>query len=945
MELINSTPFRFGNIVGRVNFPHHSLTLIVKATFDLKPNEAAVPADDQLFPTGDEFAPLDRDQTGSVQYESDFAYFKPSADLLLTGSCHAPNGQAVKHCDVTFQVGDKRRTLSVLGNRYWEHTLGGGAISDPVPFVEMPINYENAFGGEEYAKNTIGKGAVRGKLLPNIEDPNHLIASANDKPEPAGFGPLNRMWQQRHCKLGTYKGDYLQKRWPWFPQDFDWSFFNAAPPELRLESYLRGDEKLYFENLHPHVSKYESHLPGIRVRCFTRAVDANSQRPVFEEVTMALDTLWVNMEDEKLILVWRGWTEVVSEEFEEISNIFVMSEPVDQVPVAVDQAHDLFKQKQAELEKQWGMTPEAPEKIVEEAKDELVHEGVKTTAEKAIQEVVAAQSVVTEAATEQFVAEQGVALETQAPFIDAKALESQVNKMLAQIGVDVENLPAQAKQQIQEQQAKLIRRFTEADPAKLAQIESQELQAQMKAELAKLDIDIDNLPPVSEKAQLEQQRFMQELGFEEDAWVGSDELKQLWEVTSAILPKMGLDPEDLSPLLEHAKKQKEKIDSQLAHKPKSGEKPETELVAEKLKKIQSRVKNGESFGGEDFSGLDLSDMDLKGVDFSGALLVGANLQNSDLSGAILNDAKLINANLTNAKINQAQMSAADCTGADLSCVEGVATNLSMAVLVNAKVIGADLSESDLSMADLSASDLSGTKFENADMSLANVSKTQLDNANLFGADLSDALFEYAQITGAKLDQVTAKDAIFSGANLTNSRFVEAKLSGADFSGGVLNDANFQGADLSEASLEKVTANNINLSHANLQKLRASEASDFSGANLEQAQGKESIWHNARLNGANFTFSKMEGADFTKASLQNVQCYGADMRFARFRKSNLTDAQMLDMNLFKGSLEKANLTRAIFNGSNLYAVEFLDAHLEKTQMGSANVKATKLLEVV
>jgi uncharacterized protein YjbI with pentapeptide repeats len=90
---------------------------------------------------------------------------------------------------------------------------------------------------------------------------------------------------------------------------------------------------------------------------------------------------------------------------------------------------------------------------------------------------------------------------------------------------------------------------------------------------------------------------------------------------------------------------------------------------------------------------------------------------------------------------------------------------------------------------------------------------------------------------------------------------------------------------------------------------------------------------------------MEGADFTKALMHNVKCYGADMRFARFRKTDLSSAQMLDMNLFKGSLEKANLTGAIFNGSNLYGVEFLEAHLEKTQLGGANVKATKLQEAV
>jgi uncharacterized protein YjbI with pentapeptide repeats len=929
LELINTTPFQFGNIVGRVNFPHHSLTLIVKATFDLKPGDKAVPADEQLFPTGDEFAPEDQEQTGSVQYESDFAYFKPSADLLLTGKCHAPNGQAVRQCNVTFQIGEQRRVLSVFGNRYWEHTIAHGAISEPAPFVEMPLNYENAFGGGEFDKNPIGKGAEKGKLLPNIEDPNHLIASAGDTPDPAGFGPLHRLWPQRNSLLGTYKGDYLQTRWPWFPEDFDWRFFNAAPQIMRCDGYLRGDEALYFENLHVHHSSYESQLPGERIRCFKRAIDPESQQPVFEEVTMNLDTLWVNMEQEQLVLVWRGWTEVLSEEFGEISHVLVMSEPVDQAPATVDQAHDLFKEKQAELEKQWGSVPEVPEKFEEEVKDEAVQESLKTAAEQGIEEAVA--------------------VEAEAPFVDAKALQSQTNKVLEQLGINVDKLPEQAKQQMQAQQEKLLTRLTENDPAKLAELESQELQAQLKAELAKLDIDMDNLPPVSEKAQLEQQRFMQALGVEEEAVVDSEELGQLWEITSALLPKMGLDPEDLTPLMVHAKQQKQKFDRLLGVDTQSEtsepSKTEAELKTERVAGIKARAQHGESFAGEDFSGLDLSGLDLKGLDFTGALLIGANLQNSDLSGTRLNQAKLIKANLTNAKLNEAQMTGADCTNADFSCVEAVAANWSEAVLVNTKIIGADLSECDLSLANLTASDLSGSKFENANMTVANVSKAQLDNANMFGADLSDALVEGAQIINAKLDQVTAKDVIFSAANVSNSRFVEAKLMGADFSGGILNDANFQGADLSEASLEKVTARRINLSHANLEKLRASEASDFTGANLEQAQGKESIWHEALLDGADFTFSKMPSADFSKASLQNIQCYGADMRFARFIKSNLSGAQMLDMNLFKGSVEKANLSGTVFSGSNLYAVEFLEAHLEKTQLGGANVKATKLQEAV
>ena len=929
MELINNTTFLFANIAGRINFPHHSLTLIIKGTFDLKLNAKAEPAKEQLFPTGDEFAVQDKEQTGSIQYESDFAYFKPCTDLLLIGKCHAPDCEPVTQCDVMMHVGEIRHSLKVFGHRYWENTIGGGSISEPEPFVEMPLNYENAFGGEGFVYNPIGKGSIRGELLPNIEDPNHLISSPGDHPAPAGFGPLHRSWPQRQSLLGTYKGDYLTKRWPWFPEDFNWRYFNAAPPHMQLPGYLNGDEKLIFENLHSTHSHYESQLPGLRLRCFKRSVKPQTHTPVFEEVDMNLDTLWINMEDEKLVLVWRGWTEVLSEEFEEISHLFVTSEPMEQPPISVEQAHDSFKDKLAELEKQWAMLEEPPEKQKTLAEDELVQEGTKTTAETALEEVL------TEEAGE--------------PLLDPKNLQTQVDKMLAKLGIDVESLPAEVKQQIQQQQTKIINRLTETDTAKLVEVEREELQAQLKSQLAKLDIDVDNLPAVSEKARLEQRRFMQELGVDEQT-IGSEELGQLWEITSALLPKMGLDPEDLSPLIEQAKARQGDIYKQPGNIIKSetlavAPPTEVELKKKKIAAIKIRAGNRESFAGEDFSGLDLSGLSFKGLDFSGALLIGTNLNNCDLSGAILSHAKLIGTVLTNAKLSGTQLDSADITAADLSDSQCIAANLTASVLANAKLINANLTECEFRFANLTASDLSNANLTDANLTNANFNKANLNDANLFGADLSDALFENVEMCNTKLDQITAKDTIFVAANLSKSRFVAAKLQGADFSAAVLNDANFQGADLTEACLEKVTAKNINLSHATIDLLRASEGSDFSGALLEQAQGKESIWHEANLSGADFKFSKMHGADFTKATLENANCYAADMRFVRFIKANLSNAQMLDMNLFKGSLEKANLTKAVFSGSNLYGVEFLEAHLDHTQLGDANVKATKLQEVV
>ena len=51
MELYNSTVFTFAPLVGRVGFPDHSLTMIVKATFDLIPDRVVRPSEQQLFPT------------------------------------------------------------------------------------------------------------------------------------------------------------------------------------------------------------------------------------------------------------------------------------------------------------------------------------------------------------------------------------------------------------------------------------------------------------------------------------------------------------------------------------------------------------------------------------------------------------------------------------------------------------------------------------------------------------------------------------------------------------------------------------------------------------------------------------------------------------------------------------------------------------------------------
>ena len=145
---------------------------------------------------------------------------KPNGEVLVSGKCFAPGGRAIPAHQVSLQVGPVNKTLYVFGNRFWKRAGGMvKTISDPEPFKEMEISFQNAFGGEGFEKNPVGKGFApiedeKGETLhplPNIEDPDQLMGSPDDKPEPAGFSVLDPSWSQRMRFQGTYTKKYLKK--------------------------------------------------------------------------------------------------------------------------------------------------------------------------------------------------------------------------------------------------------------------------------------------------------------------------------------------------------------------------------------------------------------------------------------------------------------------------------------------------------------------------------------------------------------------------------------------------------------------------------------------------------------------------------------------------------------------------------------------------------------
>jgi len=920
LELLNKSPLQFAPMVGRINFPGHSLTLIIKGTFDLKLGEKAELSEEQLYPTSDEFYPDDDEMKGSPRYEMDFAYHKPRADLLLVGKCYSPGEKALKACQVTFRVGSKSRSLAIFGKRSWKHdVMGLGSISDPRPFRTMELRYEKSYGGEEYKKNPLGRGfsrsldtvGIKGKYLPNIEDPKNLIETSGSHPQPAGFGPLNRMWELRHSKMGSYKDDYLKKSWPWFPSDFDWSHFNAAPPEMQLEGYLRGDEELFFENLHKKHPNYKSRLPGLRIRSFiNKLVNEKSAETDFIEVPLNLDTLWVDMEAEKLILVWRGWTEVSSEDYEEVRQIFIISEDLDKQAQKIEKCHELFLATVEEQREELELVPEFPGEsagqggVSVDLEDDETRLAIPKLPEDDetqldISRLDAKTTTKADIETSEELAEEKLAL--------IKKIESQTAALMTHLGFSIENLPAEVKQQAKEQGERIIQKLTETDPNIVMELEQEEQEKKLREELSKLGLDYDSLPEVSEKAKAEQERLMQEMGITQLDSSKNEEYAKFWKMLAAVMPQIGVDPENLSPLIETARPQIERIkdhnsieaedeeameEAEVLNNSRTGEKEaekdtqqiknDSEQTSESsLESIKEKMDKTRSLADMDLSGKDLSGLEMPGVDFAGALMSGVVLTGANLAGANFSGAALIGADLSNANLEKA----------------------------------------DLQQADFSEGNLSGV--------------------NLSGAKLNDTVFEKAKMDHAILDQVEANEAIFTEADLSLASFKNAELSGSDFSNCLLHEADFQGANLTEASVEGAMGTKVNFREANLTRLRASEKCNFSQANFIKAIGPESTWHESILNESDFSFSQMEAADFSKASLEKANLSAANMKFSRFIKANLKETKMLLLNLFEGSLEKADLSGADLSGANLYGVEFLGTVTNNTLLNRANLKMTKL----
>lgn len=817
MRLVTDSTANICWSVGAVKDLGLIFSVAVKAEFLLKHDEAAVLLPEPPQCSGDVYSDDEGGQVALI-YPSDFAPFKPKADILLAGIAHAPSGGVVSQIEVGLRVGACRKTLSVSGDRFWESPLlFWSKPSPPARFNSMPVVYQRAFGGAKFKRNPVGLGFGQ-ERLPNIESPDQPVRGRSDRPSPAGFGPIAPNWEPRRSKVGSYKGKWLKERWPWFPDDFDWSHYNAAPDDQQVQGYLRGDEELEFQNLNPKHPIYRSRLPALRARVFVQ-IELPGTSPEFREVKLNLDTLWADPEGEKLILVWRGLTPVRSVKFKEVTHLLAFTEPM-VAPLRTNEQIRSWMQLRIAEEK--GEGPPTPEEAVEKA--------ARLAAQEEFKKDMAAMDMQQAELEKEF-----AALEEDI----GKQMEGQEKQAIAD-GADPKLLEASAREPtIPEVQAELRKQaasLAEIDPESARKLESV---ADEIGELGRMD--------------------------QEFAALGADDS----------LSKSGTISADLA-----VDKVPTGTDAGLA-KPATLNSPAAALAgagpdaAGPKGSTRLKISPGQSMREADLSNLDLTTLDLSGMDFSAANFSGTDLSGVKLVGAQLTGAKFRNANLTRADFSRAVLDGADFseakmpgarfTGASMQAASFSELDLSGIDFSGSKGKRADFSGSSLERANFAGAKLPQADFAGANVKAANFAESELPSADFGGcvaiginmekADLTNLRAgEKADYTGGNFRQAKAPKSVwetavldkadFSGAVLTGALFEDASLKGTRFDRAELTKANFENASAQQAVLT-----NANLLRASFNRANLSDAS-LEGSNLYEAGFWQTVFHRTEFRAAN-----------------------------------------------------------------------------------------------
>ena len=783
--------------------PAAEMCVVIRGTFTLAPDGRATLADDQGKLSGDVFAPDDDASAGAPSVASDFADYKPRTDLLLMGDCHPPGGRPARSCTTTFSVDGWARSLLVLGDRVLQR---GGIASVPEPFTQMPITWENAFGGPGCAANPVGRGygpQQAGTRLPNVGMLTTELRPPEQTRLAASYAPISPFWASRWSKIGRdYGAAYQETRAPFYSSDFDWTHFNAAPLEQQREERLRGDEWIGLQNLHPEHQTFRAQLPAVRVRAIVHMRDGS-----FGEVAMQLDTLLARPGALEVVLTWRGLAPVQEEDLSDVLSLVVASEPMESVPLD----GQLYRDTLLEMEEAMVRKP-GPSVLASLQAQALAGSDAAASGSLSI--------------GDQLTARLGSLAGKLGPQFTT-AVSAALGSATA-AGSDVASRVAAQLAAIDAAVAK-VKPGSPAPPVPAVLAEGVRKAA---AALAKVDLPIAKQmlasPDVS--SLIESQPTPPPAALRGDlrgADLSRRDLSRIdlagFDLTGAVLAGARLHGTRLEGAsLEDA----DLTGADLAGAIMTGA------------NLRGAVLTGAVLARTLLQDADLEGADLAGVQMLSCLFGGSRMSGAKLAGARLYQCSLVGAALDGADLVGAVLQSCDLTGANLDGIRATGSSWSKCVLNKMSAVGADISDSALH--GCNGRDLSAAR--------AQFRRCHLESCGFVGSDLTESVFfeaagdrnnwSGATLDGADFGRTRLHRALFNDATMKGGSFAEADLTGARFRKATLEASSFRHAKLLRADFNQTT----------LTQVRFDAASMF-GAHFYKVLGSANTY---------------QGADFTRA---------------------------------------------------------------------------------
>lgn len=885
-------------------------------------------------------------------------FAKQRGEFLVYGDAVSFGDKEITSLGVSVSFGSKTKQLLVSGDRYWM----GAIPSPPKPFQRMPLNYNNAFGGDKFQSNLLGKGYQpndEGKYsVPNVEYPSFQQSSEGKPCEVAGFGGLDARWQQRTRYLGTYDNDYLKNHMPGLAPDMNLLFFQRAPSDQQFSGFLTGEESYRITNMNPQHSEICGTLPRIKGRCFVSLVDLHSENEHKSEVSLNLDTVYLFPTEDVGLLIHRGVIEVQHPQGLDVKHLLLAHENQGEMR---DSDHYIDQlNKRTDPEESWryllNTSPLIPYDCVcgieqlsgsieiERPRSEAMGKYATALSNKAIEqskEDIQKQKDEIKAQLSKLdgdnfpdeikqLKDKLSQLDTspgEPDFPEQKALDDILAKLLpkkknnpAELDISKIDLGAMEELKLLMEQIQKTAQAKTKDDIKLLiddlikqknASDNEIVKTQLSATITRLEPLL--LPPQIPKLP----RFYEA---QNAPSVNETITKEIEDKKSLFLEVEGLDEQKKAELINHLDKINiPEIDNHIEHSIQQG--------------IMGYVKTAHYIpeATSPHPGNELNKVSALLEAIKTTNVVSGNI--SDVAFGIFSQTKITGISCQFGLLEYAQFHNCEFVNVDFSYSVFAHAEFNQCHFENCQFISANLGAMQISL----------STFKTCDFIDATFSKTHIKSSNFIDCDL-----------GKRQDmwlESSFRNTTFQGCDFSEHNFIELDLTECTYIDCMFAVTNFVKPVLAKSKFEKCIFSETNLVEGNLEyssflsctmkNVRFVGKCNLSNSVFEKTTATESNFRETNLSKTKFNHSRLDKSDFGMANCEKSDFSYSHAIGTQFLDTNLTGSIFKRANLMDASLMQAIISDCLFEDANCYNVSFLNATIKNASFNGAILTNTIL----